>query len=151
MSIKNLAEEILDTWEEMFFELKKTDARLSKIYNDKPNIDKGFLRIINKATYGKPISHQEALKLLLSEEPDEVDVEEDPEEICKGLDPLDMAAGQKFELERNPVMGAFQGRIAGAEKDEPDKHIDRQFLDPAERITKNFARYDLYEKQQNKA
>ena len=68
------AEEILDTWKELFFELKETDVRLSKLYNDKPGLDKGFLRIIDRATYGKSISHQEALRLLLSEDPDEIDV-----------------------------------------------------------------------------
>jgi biotin synthase len=71
---EKLAVEILDTWKELFFELKKTDARLSKLYNDKPNLDKDFLNIITRATYGKSISHQEALELLLSEDPDEVDV-----------------------------------------------------------------------------
>jgi biotin synthase len=68
------AEEILDTWKELFFELKETDVRLSKLYNDKPDLDKDFLRIIDRATYGKSISHQEALRLLLSEDPDEIDV-----------------------------------------------------------------------------
>jgi biotin synthase len=68
------AEEILDTWKELFFELKETDARLSRLYNNKPNLDKDFLRIINRATYGKSISRQEALRLLLSEAPDEIDV-----------------------------------------------------------------------------
>ncbi len=68
------AEEILDTWKELFFELKETDVKLSKLYNDKPELDKGFLKIIDRATYGKSISHQEALSLLLSEDPDEVDV-----------------------------------------------------------------------------
>ena len=68
------AEEILDTWKELFFELKETDARLSRLYDNKPNLDKDFLRIINRATYGKSISHQEALRLLLSEDPDEIDV-----------------------------------------------------------------------------
>ncbi|KHE92201.1 MAG: [FeFe] hydrogenase H-cluster radical SAM maturase HydE [Candidatus Scalindua rubra] len=68
------AVEILDTWKELFFELKKTDARLSKLYNDKPNLDKGFLKIIDRATYGKSIAHEEALRLLLSEDPDEIDV-----------------------------------------------------------------------------
>ena len=68
------AEEILDTWKELFFELKETDARLSRLYDNKPNLNKDFLRIINRATYGKSISHQEALRLLLSEDPDEVDV-----------------------------------------------------------------------------
>ncbi len=68
------AQEILDTWKELFFELKETDTRLSKLYNDKPNLDKGFLKTIDKATYGNSISRQEALKLLLSEDPDEVDV-----------------------------------------------------------------------------
>lgn len=68
------AEEILDTWKELFFKLKETDVRLSRLYNDKPNLDKGFLKIIDRATYGKSISHQEALRLLLSEDPDEIDV-----------------------------------------------------------------------------
>jgi biotin synthase len=68
------AEEILDTWKELFFELKETDARLSRLYDNKPNLDKDFLRIINRATYGKSISRQEALRLLLSEAPDEIDV-----------------------------------------------------------------------------
>lgn len=68
------AEEILDTWKELFFELKETDVRLSRLYNDKPELDKDFLKIIDRATYGKSISHQEALRLLLSEDPDENDV-----------------------------------------------------------------------------
>ncbi|MFQ5713350.1 MAG: [FeFe] hydrogenase H-cluster radical SAM maturase HydE [Candidatus Scalinduaceae bacterium] len=68
------AEEILDTWKELFFELKETDARLSRLYNDKPNLDKGFLKTIDRATYGNSISREEALSLLLSEDPDEQDV-----------------------------------------------------------------------------
>ncbi len=71
---EKLAEEILDSWKEMFFELKKTDVRLSKLHNDKPNVEKSFLRIIDRAIYGKSISHEEALRLLLSENPDEIDV-----------------------------------------------------------------------------
>ena len=71
---ETLAGEILDTWKELFFELKETDVRLSKLYNDKPDLDKEFLKIINKATYGRSISRQEALKLILSEAPDEVDL-----------------------------------------------------------------------------
>ncbi|MHC4321173.1 MAG: [FeFe] hydrogenase H-cluster radical SAM maturase HydE [Planctomycetota bacterium] len=68
------AEEILDTWKELFFELKETDVRLSKLHNDKPSLEKGFLKIIDRATYGKSIAHEEALRLLLSEDPDEIDV-----------------------------------------------------------------------------
>ena len=68
------AEEILDTWKELFFELKETDVRLSKLYNDKPDLDIGFLKIIDRATYGKSISHEEALRLLSSENSDELDV-----------------------------------------------------------------------------
>ena len=71
---KNDAEEILDTWKELFFELKKTDAKLSKLYNDKPNLDKAFLKIIDRATYGKSISHEEALRLLISKDPDEIEM-----------------------------------------------------------------------------
>lgn len=71
---ERLAAEILDAWKELFFELKKTDARLSKLYHDKSNLDKEFLKIITKSTYGKSITHQEALKLLLSKNPDEVRV-----------------------------------------------------------------------------
>ena len=58
----------------MFFELKRTDVRLSKLHNDKPNVEKGFLKIIDRATYGKSISREDALRLLLSEDPDEIDV-----------------------------------------------------------------------------
>ncbi len=68
------AKEILDTWKELFVELKKTDARLSKIYFDKTSISKEILNIITKATYGNPISRVEALRLLLSEDLDELDV-----------------------------------------------------------------------------
>jgi len=68
------AEEILDTWKELFFELKKTDARLSRLHNDKSHLDKDFLKIINRATYGKSISPQEALRLLLSTNSDEKEV-----------------------------------------------------------------------------
>jgi len=71
---ENDAEEILDTWKELFFELKKTDAKLSKLYNDKSNLDKAFLKIIDRATYGKSISHDEALRLLLSKDPDEIEM-----------------------------------------------------------------------------
>ena len=71
---ENDAEEILDTWKELFFELKKTDAKLSKLYNDKPNLDKAFLKIIDRATYGKSISHEEALRLLLCKDPDEIEM-----------------------------------------------------------------------------
>ena len=68
------AEEILDTWKELFFELKKTDAKLSRLYNDNTNLDKGFLKIVDRATYGRSIAHEEALRLLLSNDPDEIDV-----------------------------------------------------------------------------
>ncbi len=71
---EKLAEEILDTWKEMFFELKQTDVKLSRLYNDKPNLEKGFLSIIDRATYGKSISREEALSLLLSKNPDEIEV-----------------------------------------------------------------------------
>jgi len=68
------AKEILETWKELFFELKETDVKLSKLYNDNPNLDKGFLKIIDRATYGKTISHEEAMRLLSSEDQDEIDV-----------------------------------------------------------------------------
>ncbi|MBC8554152.1 MAG: HypC/HybG/HupF family hydrogenase formation chaperone, partial [Candidatus Brocadiales bacterium] len=68
------AEDILDTWKELFFELKETDARLSRLSNDRPNLDKKFLKIIDRAAYGKSIAHEEALRLLLSEDQDEIDV-----------------------------------------------------------------------------
>jgi len=68
------AKEILETWKELFFELKETDVKLSKLYNDNPNLDKGFLKIIDRATYGKSISHEEAMRLLSSEDQDEIDV-----------------------------------------------------------------------------
>ncbi|GJQ57829.1 MAG: [FeFe] hydrogenase H-cluster radical SAM maturase HydE [Candidatus Scalindua sp. AMX11] len=71
---KKLAEEILDSWKELFFELKETDTRLSKLHHDKTTISKGFLKIISKATYGGSISREEAVRLLLSEDLDELEV-----------------------------------------------------------------------------
>ena len=41
------AEDSLDTWKELFFEFQKTDAKLSRLFNDKPNLDKVFLTVID--------------------------------------------------------------------------------------------------------
>ncbi|MCP5003002.1 MAG: [FeFe] hydrogenase H-cluster radical SAM maturase HydE [Planctomycetes bacterium] len=68
------AEVILDTWKEMFFRLKETDVRLSKLHNDKTDLDKKFLNIIDNAVYGKSISKPDALRLLSSDNPDEREV-----------------------------------------------------------------------------
>ncbi|MDR4506948.1 MAG: [FeFe] hydrogenase H-cluster radical SAM maturase HydE [Candidatus Brocadiaceae bacterium] len=71
------AEAILDTWKELFFQLKETDAKLSKLYHDKTNLSKDFLNSINRAVHGKSLSRQEALRLLSSEDRNELDV------LCK--------------------------------------------------------------------
>jgi len=71
---ENDAKEILKTWKELFFQLKETDVKLSKLHEDKKNLSKDFLKVADKAVYGKSISHKEALRLLTSNDTDEYHV-----------------------------------------------------------------------------
>ncbi|MFC1510970.1 radical SAM protein [Candidatus Margulisiibacteriota bacterium] len=58
------AKQVLDIWREMFFELRKTDLRLSRLEFDDIGIDKQFSIILDKAAEGLPLKKAELLKLL---------------------------------------------------------------------------------------
>lgn len=50
--------DLLETWKELFFELRKTDLRLSRIDGSEPN------KILDKAAEGLPLTKDELLKLI---------------------------------------------------------------------------------------
>lgn len=58
------AYEILETWKELFFELKKIDVRLSAVSETDKEVPKDFLKIIDKAAEGRSLSDKELLRLL---------------------------------------------------------------------------------------
>ncbi len=58
------AKQVLDTWREMFFELRKTDLRLSRLEFDDIGIDKKFSVVLDKAAEGLPLKKEELLTLL---------------------------------------------------------------------------------------
>lgn len=64
----------LEAWKELFFELKKTDDRLSQFDKKSDDIDKETKRIINKAQNRRPITKEEALILLNIENEKEKEV-----------------------------------------------------------------------------
>ncbi len=65
--------ETLSAWKELFVELKKIDLRLSRVTSEE-EIEKDFSRIIDKVTEGKPLSRDELLKLLETENEKELDL-----------------------------------------------------------------------------
>ncbi|MFH1387533.1 MAG: radical SAM protein [bacterium] len=68
------ASEILETWKELFFELRETDLRLSRIDREGVKIDKKFSLILDKAAEGRKLKPEELLFLMRSENPDELDL-----------------------------------------------------------------------------
>ncbi|MFH1825796.1 MAG: radical SAM protein [bacterium] len=58
------AKQVLDIWREMFFELRKTDLRLSRLEFDDIGVDKQFSIILDKAAEGLPLKKPELLTLL---------------------------------------------------------------------------------------
>jgi biotin synthase len=58
------AKQVLDMWREMFFALRKTDLRLSRLDFDDIEIDKKFALILDKAAEGLPLKREELLRLL---------------------------------------------------------------------------------------
>jgi len=58
------AKEVLDIWREMFFELRKTDLRLSRLEFDDIGVDKSFSLILDKAAERMPLKREELLRLL---------------------------------------------------------------------------------------
>jgi biotin synthase len=66
------AVEILETWKELFFELREKDLRLSKLDPVQSGVGKKFTLILDKANEGKKLSREELLILLKTENPAEM-------------------------------------------------------------------------------
>lgn len=67
------AVEILETWKELFFELRETDVRMSR-KPEELGVDKSFALIIDKASEGRELKREELLRLLKTETPAELDL-----------------------------------------------------------------------------
>ena len=67
------AVEVLETWKELFFELRETDVNMSR-RPEELGVDKNFALIIDKAADGRELKREELLRLLKSEEPAELDL-----------------------------------------------------------------------------
>ncbi|MFH0860720.1 MAG: radical SAM protein [Candidatus Altiarchaeota archaeon] len=67
---REAAEETLETWREAFFELQKVDEKLSNV--NPPTAGKDFLELMDKASLGRPLSSDEILRLLGSEDDGEL-------------------------------------------------------------------------------
>ncbi|MFA6549224.1 MAG: radical SAM protein [Candidatus Margulisiibacteriota bacterium] len=63
--------EILETWKELFFELRETDVRLSKRSPQESGVDKKVALILDKAAEGRELKREELLTLLKLEKPAE--------------------------------------------------------------------------------
>jgi biotin synthase len=61
------AKDVLDMWREMFFALRKTDLRLSRLDFDDIGIDRKIALILDKAAEGLPLKKEELLRLLQAE------------------------------------------------------------------------------------
>ncbi|MFA4967591.1 MAG: HypC/HybG/HupF family hydrogenase formation chaperone [Candidatus Margulisiibacteriota bacterium] len=64
--------EILETWKELFFELRETDVRLSRLDLEEANISKQVALILDKASEGRELKRDELLTLLKTENPAEM-------------------------------------------------------------------------------
>ncbi|MFA5034278.1 MAG: radical SAM protein [Candidatus Margulisiibacteriota bacterium] len=65
---------VLETWKELFFALKETDIRMSRLVKGAEGIDKKFSAILDKAAEGQPLKRDELLKLLKTEDPKELEL-----------------------------------------------------------------------------
>ncbi len=68
------ARETLAAWEELFFALKKTDIRISRLVRGAEGIDKKFSAILDKAAEGRQLKSDELLRLLKAEDHKELDM-----------------------------------------------------------------------------
>jgi len=66
------AEEILDTWKDIFFELKKVDQSLSKI--DKDKVSENVLAVLQKVNHRKSLKLEELKTLFSMKDPKELSV-----------------------------------------------------------------------------
>ncbi|MDD4179675.1 MAG: HypC/HybG/HupF family hydrogenase formation chaperone [Candidatus Margulisbacteria bacterium] len=65
--------EVLETWKELFFELRETDVRLSRRPAEETGVSKTFSLILDKAAEGRELSKEELIALLKTENPAELD------------------------------------------------------------------------------
>jgi len=65
------ARSILSVWKETFFELQEIDLRLTRMELEVNGVDRGILRILDKALEEKRLSRQDLLKLLALQTPRE--------------------------------------------------------------------------------
>jgi len=65
--------ETLETWKELFFELRETDVRLSR-KPEELGVGSQFSSIIDKAAEGRELKHEELLSLLKTEDKNELDL-----------------------------------------------------------------------------
>jgi len=56
--------QVLDDWRDIFFALQRTDVRLSRLQLDDVGVDRSFTRILDKAAEAKPLSREELLTLI---------------------------------------------------------------------------------------
>jgi biotin synthase len=62
---------VLEAWKELFFTLKEVDRRLVRAKTSTDKINPAFLKLMDKASEEKPLSREELLTLLETEDPDE--------------------------------------------------------------------------------
>ncbi len=67
------AVETLETWKELFFELRETDVRLSRRPPEETGVSREVALILDKAAEGRELKRAELFKLLSSENPAELD------------------------------------------------------------------------------
>jgi len=66
--------DILETWKELFFELRETDLRLSRMSHEESGVDQKFVLILDKAAEGRELKRGELLALLKTENPAELNL-----------------------------------------------------------------------------
>jgi len=67
------AVEVLETWKELFFELRETDVRLSRRPAEETGVSRPVSLILDKAAEGRELKNEELHKLLTIENPAELD------------------------------------------------------------------------------
>ncbi|HTY13273.1 MAG TPA: HypC/HybG/HupF family hydrogenase formation chaperone, partial [Candidatus Omnitrophota bacterium] len=56
--------EVLETWKELFFELRETDLRISKLPESESGVRREFSLILDKAAEGRELKKEELMTLL---------------------------------------------------------------------------------------
>lgn len=69
--------EVLETWKELFFTLRETDLRLSRLNLEESGVDRKFTFILDKAAEGRELKRDELLTLLKTKNSSELEL------LCK--------------------------------------------------------------------